>query len=197
MLDWVDTGPEDPKGAPPPLVIVLCGITSSSSNGYIVEVVKWLKKHGFGIVVYHNRGINGSKLKLPEEEGVFTNMILDFAHTVRQIKEKHPRRKIYAVGHSFGGHLLCNYLGGYPGTAPCLIDGAVGMAPPTDMLAVALHVNSSWLGGLLAGVQNAAMIIPNRGMFESQAAERLGLSYEKCLSAKNGMELNELVDRRI
>ena len=71
------------------------------------------------------------------------------------------------------------------------------MAPPTDMLAVALHVNSSWLGGLLAGVQNAAMIIPNTGMFESQAAERLGLSYEKCLSAKNGMELNELVDRRI
>lgn len=83
---------------------------------------------------------------------------------------------MFAIGHSFGAHIVCNYLGGYPGIGECLLEGGVALSPPCDMIKTALHINSCWVGRLLVNALKRNIIRPNLHIFKTKKAKELGLS---------------------
>ncbi|WP_296216692.1 hydrolase [Pseudomonas sp. UBA2684] len=120
-LDW--HGPHD---ASTPLVLVLHGLTGSSSSLYVLGVQQALAAQGWASVALNWRGCSGEPNLLPR--GYHSGASEDLAETVRHLRAQRPMAPLYAVGYSLGGNVLLKYLG--ESGADSQLQGAVAVSVP-------------------------------------------------------------------
>ncbi|MDD0973612.1 hydrolase [Pseudomonas sp. TNT2022 ID681] len=103
-LDW--SGPHQPDT---PLVLVLHGLTGSSSSHYVVGLQQALQAYGWASVAVNWRGCSGEPNLLPRS--YHSGASEDLAEVVRHLRAQRPMAPLYAVGYSLGGNVLLKYLG--------------------------------------------------------------------------------------
>ncbi|CCH62663.1 hypothetical protein TBLA_0H03820 [Henningerozyma blattae CBS 6284] len=126
-----------------PLVLVIHGLAGGSHEPIIrslTEQLSTIDHHKFQVVVLNSRGCARSKV---------SNRMLFTAFHTDDIKEflqrehaRNPKRKIYAVGFSFGATLLANYLGKTGDNS--LISAAATVSNPWDMVASGEKMELDW-----------------------------------------------------
>ncbi|MBH3343636.1 hydrolase [Pseudomonas parafulva] len=103
-LDW--HGPHQPHA---PLVLVLHGLTGSSSSPYVKGLQQALHALGWASVAANWRGCSGEPNLLPRS--YHSGASEDLAEIISHLRAKRPLAPLYAVGYSLGGNVLLKYLG--------------------------------------------------------------------------------------
>ncbi|XP_065218687.1 phospholipase ABHD3 [Planococcus citri] len=103
-LDWLHPANDDENT---PVIVVLPGLTGSSSSSYIKGFALAGQEAGFRLVVFNNRGI-GIELKTPQT--YCASKSHDLIQVVHHVKNKYPNAPIGGMGVSLGGLILGNYL---------------------------------------------------------------------------------------
>ena len=103
-LDW--HGPHQPAA---PLVMVLHGLTGSSSSPYVKGLQQALQHRGWASVAVNWRGCSGEPNLLPRS--YHSGASEDLAEVVSHLRAQRPLAPLYAVGYSLGGNILLKYLG--------------------------------------------------------------------------------------
>ncbi|KAM3162960.1 Medium-chain fatty acid ethyl ester synthase/esterase 2 [Lachancea thermotolerans] len=134
---------KDVHNSEKPLVVVLHGLAGGSHEPIIRSLTQDLSNAGdskFDVVVLNCRGCARSKITTRKLfYAVFTSDIREF---IAREKARHPSRKIYAVGFSFGATMLGHYLGEEGEKAP--IEAASFLCNPWDLYQSALKMNQDW-----------------------------------------------------
>lgn len=103
-LDW--HGPHQPHA---PLVLVLHGLTGSSSSPYVKGVQQALHARGWASVAVNWRGCSGEPNLLARS--YHSGASEDLAEIISHLRAQRPMAPLYAVGYSLGGNVLLKYLG--------------------------------------------------------------------------------------
>lgn len=120
-LDWYG-----PHRIDAPLVLLLHGLTGSSSSPYILGLQQALAEQGWGSVAVNWRGCSGEPNLLPRS--YHSGASEDLAEVITHVQAQRPVAPLYAVGYSLGGNILLKYLG-ETGTA-CPLQAAVAVSVP-------------------------------------------------------------------
>jgi predicted alpha/beta-fold hydrolase len=124
--DFLDLDWHGPHEAEAPLVLVLHGLTGSSSSLYVLGVQQTLAAQGWASVALNWRGCSGEPNLLPR--GYHSGASEDLAETIRHLRAKRPMAPLYAAGYSLGGNVLLKYLG--ETGADSQLQGAVAVSVP-------------------------------------------------------------------
>ena len=111
------------------MVVILPGLTASSSASYVIGLANNLLRQGYNVVVYLSR-FNGRKFTFSDESSI--DLVKDLNHAMGHLKTKFPNFTFMAVGHSYGANQLVNYLG-----TCCeqnIFKAAVSLANPLNMI---------------------------------------------------------------
>ncbi|MBD9483563.1 hydrolase [Pseudomonas sp. PDM14] len=124
--DFLDLDWHGPHEAAAPLVLLLHGLTGSSSSHYILGLQQRLAAQGWASVALNWRGCSGEPNLLPR--GYHSGVSEDVLHAVRHLQAKRPLAPLYAVGYSLGGNVLLKYLGEHGEQSG--LQGAVAVSVP-------------------------------------------------------------------
>lgn len=124
--DFLDLDWHGPHQAAAPLVLVLHGLTGSSSSLYVLGVQQALAAQGWASVALNWRGCSGEPNLLPR--GYHSGASEDLAETIRHLRAQRPMAPLYAVGYSLGGNVLLKYLG--ESGADSQLQGAAAVSVP-------------------------------------------------------------------
>ena len=173
-LDWY--GRRDPKA---PLVLVLHGLTGSSSSLYVLGLQQALAARGWPSVALNWRGCSGEPNLLAR--GYHSGASEDLAEALRHLRAQRPMAPLYAVGYSLGGNVLLKYLGETGADSP--LQGAVAVSVPfrldqcADRLGLGLSrfYQAHFINQMVAYVKTKQRLFAHTGMADRLAAlERLG-----------------------
>lgn len=173
-LDWY--GRHDPKA---PLVLVLHGLTGSSSSLYVLGLQQALAARGWASVALNWRGCSGEPNLLAR--GYHSGASEDLAEVLRHLRAQRPMAPLYAVGYSLGGNVLLKYLG--ETGADSQLHGAVAVSVPfrLDQCADRLSQGFSriyqahFMNEMVAYVKTKQRLFAHKGMADRLAAlEQLG-----------------------
>lgn len=107
--DFLDLDWHGPHAADVPLVLLLHGLTGSSSSLYVLGLQQALAVRGWASVALNWRGCSGEPNLLPR--GYHSGASEDLAAVVAYLRAKRPLAPLCAVGYSLGGNVLLKYLG--------------------------------------------------------------------------------------
>ncbi len=107
--DFLDLDWHGPHEATVPLVLVLHGLTGSSSSHYVLGLQQQLAARGWASVALNWRGCSGEPNLLPR--GYHSGVSEDVARVIKHLQALRPLAPLYAVGYSLGGNVLLKYLG--------------------------------------------------------------------------------------
>ena len=124
--DFLDLDWHGPHAANAPLVLVLHGLTGSSSSHYVLGLQQQLAAHGWASVALNWRGCSGEPNLLPR--GYHSGVSEDVLSVIRHLQAQRPLAPLYAVGYSLGGNVLLKYLG--ETGADSGLQGAVAVSVP-------------------------------------------------------------------
>lgn len=125
--DFVDLDWTTDNGGP--IVIVLHGLEGSSHSHYAKTMLDNLAKNGFTAGLFYFRGCSGEPNRLAR--AYHSGETGDIAHITRQILQRYPDRKLFAIGFSLGGNVLLKWLGETAEQNP--LHGAVAISVPFDL----------------------------------------------------------------
>ena len=113
-----------------PIVLLIPGLTGSSSSAYIRRAAVELHRAGFRVAAYSPRGRGGNELASPFMYSAgYTE---DLRRVVRHVRAAYPDARLCAAGYSLGASYLGKYVG-EEGDA-CPLDGAALFACPTNLV---------------------------------------------------------------
>jgi predicted alpha/beta-fold hydrolase len=159
------------------LMVIIPGLTGSSKDNYVKDLVNSLGNDGYRSVVYEPR-FNSGKLVLPDEGNL--DIVRDFKKTLDYIKEKEKDIKLFGIGHSYGANLLVNYLGTYPDDDRFI--GAVSLANPFNILLTANKMRNTIVEKKMTEmVQQTA----DKSKKELEDAKRFNLDMEELQNINN------------
>jgi len=124
--DFLDLDWSGPHRNDTPLVLVLHGLTGSSSSHYVLGLQHALQARGWASVAVNWRGCSGEPNLLPRS--YHSGASEDLAEVVAHLRAQRPAAPLYAVGYSLGGNVLLKHLG-EAGSASQL-QGAVAVSVP-------------------------------------------------------------------
>lgn len=124
--DFLDLDWSGPHRNDTPLVLVLHGLTGSSSSHYVLGLQHALQARGWASVAVNWRGCSGEPNLLPRS--YHSGASEDLAEVIAHLRAQRPAAPLYAVGYSLGGNVLLKHLG-EAGSASQL-QGAVAVSVP-------------------------------------------------------------------
>ncbi|CAM3951472.1 putative esterase YheT [Pseudomonas reidholzensis] len=107
--DFIDLDWHGPHVHDAPLVVVLHGLTGSSSSPYVKGLQHALQVRGWASVAVNWRGCSGEPNLLARS--YHSGASEDLAEIIRHLRAQRPLAPLYAVGYSLGGNVLLKYLG--------------------------------------------------------------------------------------
>ena len=107
--DFMDIDWYGPHSAEAPLVLVLHGLTGSSSSHYVLGLQQALAAQGWASAALNWRGCSGEANLL--SRGYHSGVSEDLATAIRHLQAIRPMAPLHAVGYSLGGNVLLKYLG--------------------------------------------------------------------------------------
>lgn len=126
-----------------PLIVILHGLAGGSHEPIIRSLTNHLSKVGngkFQVVVLNSRGCARSKITTP---CLFTAYhYLDIKEFLERERARNPKRKMYAIGCSFGATMLANYLGFVGEKTP--LSAAATFCNPWDMVLASYKINKDF-----------------------------------------------------
>jgi predicted alpha/beta-fold hydrolase len=135
-----------------PMLITMHGLSGGSHEEYVRHTILPLTKEGSGwtACVINARGCAWSKLTTP----VLFNAraTWDMRQLVKFLREKFPKKKMFAVGYSLGANILTNYLG--EEGDKCELSAGIIVGNPWDLGVSNGILKSTWVG---LNVYHAAM----------------------------------------
>ncbi|QNI03048.1 hydrolase [Halomonas sp. SH5A2] len=119
-LDWYGRRDDDT-----PCVVLLHGLTGSSSSRYILGQQQALALKGWQSVAVNWRGCSGEPNRLAR--GYHSGVSEDLAEVVEMLSMRRPAQPLAAVGYSLGGNVLLKYLGEQGSATPLQAAAAVSV----------------------------------------------------------------------
>lgn len=168
-LDWYG-----PEGTRRPCVILLHGLTGSSSSLYILGQQQALADRGWQSVAVNWRGCSGEPNHLPR--GYHSGASDDLAEVVTHVHALAAGRPLAAAGYSLGGNVLLKYLGERGAESPLQAAAAVSVPFRLDQCADRLQVGFSrvyqarFLRDMLAYVRNKQRLFDHQGRHAEYAS---------------------------
>lgn len=142
--DFVDAAwSQKPTGD---IVCLFHGLTGCVESNYIKGIVTALENTGFAPVLMHFRGCSGEPNRT--RRTYHSGHTDDIRYFINLVSDRHPDRRVYAIGYSLGGNALLKYLG--EEQSDCSLSGAVAVSPPLVLAEGARRMNR----GLSRGYQN-------------------------------------------
>ena len=134
-VDWVeqDRGLRMEGRGEAPLVILFHGLEGSSRSHYAVALMAAVRDAGWRGVVVHFRGCSGELNRLPRAYHSGDAQEIDWI--VRRLRAQNAASLLFATGVSLGGNALLKWLGDQGGSAAGIIDAAVAISVPLDLMA--------------------------------------------------------------
>ena len=129
--DFIDLDWHGPHEATAPLVLVLHGLTGSSSSLYVLGLQQQLAAQGWGSVAINWRGCSGEPNLLPR--AYHSGASDDLAEVIGHLQASRPMAPLHAVGYSLGGNVLLKYLGETGSSCPLRKAAALLEVPDTRL----------------------------------------------------------------
>ncbi|XKY16457.1 hydrolase [Stutzerimonas stutzeri] len=124
--DFIDLDWHGPHEADAPLVLVLHGLTGSSSSLYVLGLQRRLASQNWASVAINWRGCSGEPNLLPR--AYHSGASDDLSEVIKHLQAARPLAPLFAVGYSLGGNVLLKYLGETGQAAP--LQKAVAVSVP-------------------------------------------------------------------
>lgn len=115
--DFLDLDWHGPLATTTPLVVVLHGLTGSSTSHYVIGLQRALAAQGWASVAVNWRGCSGEPNLLPRS--YHSGASEDLAEVIAHLRTQRPQAPLYAVGYSLGGNVLLKHLGKRVRPASC------------------------------------------------------------------------------
>ena len=130
VWDWSTPEPTDPEA---PVLVHFHGLEGGSDSHYAEALMAKCAELGWRGVVAHFRSCGGMMNLKPRS--YYAGDTEDNSWVLRTVKGRFPKAKLYAVGVSLGGNQLTKCLGELGSRAIGLVEGAVSICAPIDLVA--------------------------------------------------------------
>ncbi|WP_295478360.1 YheT family hydrolase [Sutterella sp.] len=134
--DWATPEPADPSA---PVLVHFHGLEGGSDSHYAEALMSECARRGWRGVVAHFRTCGGVMNLKPR--AYFAGDTADNAWVLRTVHGRFPAAKLYAVGVSLGGNQLVKCLGDLGREAEGLVEAAVSICAPIDLVAGSERIN--------------------------------------------------------
>lgn len=129
-LDWLDSPSDGAK-----LMVLFHGLEGYSQSHYALSLMTVAARLGWRGVVPHFRGCSGEANRLLRSYHSGDSREIDWI--LRRLKAENPRTEIYVVAVSLGGNMLLKWLGEEAEGARKVVERAVAVSTPLDLVAAA------------------------------------------------------------
>jgi uncharacterized protein len=178
---------EKPKG----LVVLFHGLEGSSASHYAQATMQACIDQGWLGVVPNFRGCSGEENRALRSYHSGETRDIDFI--LRQLSQRFPNLKRFAMGVSLGGNALCKWLGEQGESASQFISAGAAFCPPQDLQegakALARGFNLVYMNNFLKTLKGKALVKLERF---PEAMNR-----EKIIASKNFFEFDEEVTAKV
>ena len=128
--DWSTPEPADLNA---PVLVHFHGLEGGSDSHYAEALMAKCAELGWRGLVAHFRSCGGLMNRKPR--AYFAGDTADNSWVLHTVKARFPNAKLYAVGVSLGGNQLTKCLGDLGSEAIGLVEGAVSICAPIDLVA--------------------------------------------------------------
>ena len=159
-----------------PWVHLYHGLEGSSNSSYARAIMGRVQRRGWNGSVFHFRGCSGEPNRLPRAYHSGDADEIDWS--MRAIKQRAIRARVFAAGISLGGNALAKWLGETGPDAHNLVDAAAVISAPLDLMAAgdalgrgfALNYAKHFLETLKAS--SLAKLERHPGLYDAQTVRR-------------------------
>jgi predicted alpha/beta-fold hydrolase len=124
--DFLVLGHAGPDSDTAPRVLMLHGLTGGLESKYLCGLTQQMLPKGWACIAVQQRGAGPRPNRLPRSYNHGASD--DIAWLLQEIRGRHPKAPLFAVGWSLGGNVLLKTLGELGDAAP--LDGAIAVSVP-------------------------------------------------------------------